>query len=164
MPMAATPKPSRSTSVPSGSAKCPRPSTYGVGPVAIRGSFLKSEERMEETEPLLNPALILAGVHSARNIRKSSWRPSSSQSFVGCRCGGALGCARSVDRNKFPIFFGTNRTSVCQGQLIDRCAERSATRRSPRPGYKQNQWIWIGFLGHRKTSGSRLFLNEPEPS
>jgi hypothetical protein len=75
---------------------------------------------MEEAEPLLNRALMSAGVHSARNIRKSSLRPSSSQSFVGCRCGGALGCARSVDLTTVPIFFGTNRTSVCQGQLIDR--------------------------------------------
>ena len=37
----------------------------------------------------------VAIVRSARNI---------------CRCGGALGCANSVNLNKFPIFIGTNRT------------------------------------------------------
>lgn len=67
-----------------------------------------------------------------------------------------LGTNRACEMVEKHVAFGMPRAS-----LSIECAERGATRRS-RDRATSTNWIWISYLGHRKISGSRFFLNEPE--
>ena len=89
---------------------------------------------MEEAEPLLNRALILAGVHSARNIRKCIMATIQLAELCGlpgrtamrrCRCAKSvdLTSSRSSASTVPATWSRSTSPSVCQGQLIVECAE-----------------------------------------